>query len=143
MRKLRLWIVSSLFIFAVLAGCGDQNDVNSNNNSNNDTNNNAEVNNNEDEEIIVLTLSKNDGDEIVSEEEISINEGDILLDVLTEHFDVEHDGGYITSINDIEADESKKEAWFFFVNDEMAPVGAGEYELSANDKVNFDLQKWE
>jgi|SRR5690625_1874875 len=151
MRKLNFWIVSILFTFAILAGCGDQNNGNGNNNennnANNDVNNTSEVENNETEQneneaVIVVTLSKDDGEETISEEEIAIDEGDILLDVMTEHYDVEQEDGLITSINGIEADESNEEAWIYFVDDEMATVGAAEYELSADEKVRFDFQKW-
>ena len=39
--------------------------------------------------------------------------------------------------------EDEKKAWMFFVNDEMAEVGAADYELSPGDHVVFDLQSWE
>ena len=66
-----------------------------------------------------------------------------LLDVLKENFAVEESDGFITSIEGIEQDVDEKIGWIYFINDEMAMVGAAEYELEANDEVNFDLQEWE
>src|SRR5690625_1902091 len=102
MIKLYFSIVSIIFKFSILAGCGDQNNgnrnKNENHNANNDVNNTSDVENNETEQneneaVIVVTLSKDDGEETISEEEIAIDEGDILLDVMTEHYDVEQEDG--------------------------------------------------
>ncbi|WP_337020155.1 DUF4430 domain-containing protein [Oceanobacillus massiliensis] len=66
-----------------------------------------------------------------------------MLDVMEDNFFIERDGAYITSIERVSASEEDKTAWMYFVNDEMATVGADEYELSPGDKVVFDLQSWE
>ncbi|MGM8211648.1 DUF4430 domain-containing protein [Virgibacillus sp. W0430] len=95
------------------------------------------------EEIIEVTLSKDKGDQVLEEKEIPIEEGAILMDVMKDNFSVEEKGGFITSIQGIGPDEGEEKAWMYFVNDEMAMVGAAEYELSAGDKVTFDLQAWE
>lgn len=139
MRKIRLFFISVLSVFTILVGCADQNNNNSNNASEIDNN---DTNQEQNEAIIVVTLSKDDGDEVMSEEEVTINEGDILLDIMIEDFDAKHDNGFITSIDGIEADDPNEEGWLYYVNDEEAPVGAAEYELSADDKVRFDFQKW-
>src|SRR5699024_7226561 len=104
MRKLNFWIVSILFTFAILAGCSDQNNGNGKNNENHDANNeinntseveNNETEQNESEAVSGVTLSKDDGEETISEVEIAMDEGDRLLDVMTEHFDIEHDDSFI------------------------------------------------
>ena len=95
------------------------------------------------EEVITVTISKDEGEEVLSEKEIAIEENDILMDVMKENYDIEEDNGFITSIDGVAPEEGEEKAWMYFVNDEMAMVGAAEYELEAGDKIVFDLQAWE
>ena len=138
-----------IFQFAVIVmsvgllfGCSS--DENTNQNTSVSTNNSSQS-----EEVaedsVRITISINEGEEYVTEEVIQIEEGDILMDVMEENFYIEtaHDGQYITSIERVAASDEEKTAWMFFVNDEMATVGASEYELSPGDVVVFDLQPWE
>lgn len=97
----------------------------------------------EQEETVVITISKDEGEEVITTKEIPIQEGDLLMDVMKEHFTIEEENGFITSIEGIAPAEDEKKAWMYFVNGEMAMVGAAEYELSAGDEVTFDLQSWE
>lgn len=98
---------------------------------------------NDEEAKIVITISKDRGEEIIAQEEIAIEEGAILMDVLKENFDIEETGGLITAIEGISQDEEEEKYWIYTVNGEMAMVGANEYELEADDEVTFDLQAWE
>ncbi|MCM3396593.1 DUF4430 domain-containing protein [Oceanobacillus profundus] len=138
-----------IFQFAVIVmsvgllfGCSS--DENTNQNTSVSTNNSSQS-----EEVaedsVRITISINEGEEYVTEEVIQIEEGDILMDVMEENFYIEtaHDGQYITSIERVAASDEEKTAWMFFVNDEMATVGASDYELSPGDVVVFDLQPWE
>lgn len=109
----------------------------------NQTDSNTSEQTAEQEAVVVITISQDEGEEVLSTKEVSISEGDILMDVMKAHFDIEEDGGFITSIDGIAPKEDEKKAWMFFVNGDMAMVGAAEYELSAGDKVTFDLQSWE
>ncbi|MBR3120747.1 DUF4430 domain-containing protein [Oceanobacillus profundus] len=126
----------------LLFGCSS--DENTNQNTSVSTNNSSQS-----EEVaedsVRITISINEGEEYVTEEVIQIEEGDILMDVMEENFYIEtaHDGQYITSIERVAASDEEKTAWMFFVNDEMATVGASDYELSPGDVVVFDLQPWE
>jgi|SRR5699024_7417799 len=95
------------------------------------------------EETITVTISKDEGEEVIAEEEIEIDEGDILMDVMKDNFDIEEDGGFINSIDGVAPEEDEEKSWIYSVNDEMAMVGADEYELEADDDVVFDLQPWE
>ncbi len=49
---------------------------------------------------------------------------------------------YITEINGIIAQDSKKEYWAFFVNGKMAQVGAGSYKLKDRDKIEWQVKKY-
>ncbi|MEI3604706.1 DUF4430 domain-containing protein [Pseudogracilibacillus sp. SE30717A] len=127
-------VVSTLFL---LIGC-----------SNDSANTTQEENaNQETEEVqetqVLVTISKDEGKEILSEKEIQIEENEILMDVMKENFDIEEDGGFINSIDGVAPEEDEQKAWMYFVNDEMAMVGATEYELEDGDHVVFDLQAWE
>lgn len=95
------------------------------------------------EEVIKVTISKDEGEEVLSEKEIEIEENAILMDIMKENYDIEEDDGFITSIDGVAPEEGEEKAWMYFVNDEMAMVGAAEYELEAGDNVVFDLQAWE
>lgn len=138
MNKFVKWITMLMLLFA-LSACGSQD---------NQTNNNSEEINNEtteevNEQTVSITISMDEGEETISEKEVPIEDGAILMDIMKENFDVEESDGFITAIEGVEQNEEEKKAWMYFVNGEMAPVGANEYELSAGDEVSFDLQSWE
>lgn len=145
MNKWLMRLGSLLMIIGLLVGCGSNtNDQDITNNNQTEQNQNNDNNTSEiAEEVIVVTISKNENEEVITEKEIAIEEGAILLDVMKENFDIEEDDGFITSIDGVEQDIEAQMSWMYFVNEEMVPVGAGEYELSVGDKVNFDLQSWE
>ncbi|KGX85953.1 DUF4430 domain-containing protein [Pontibacillus litoralis] len=95
------------------------------------------------EESVQVVISKNKGEETLTDKTIEIEEGQTVYDVMANHFDIEDNNGFITSIDGVVAKEEEKQAWMYSVNDESAEVGAKDYELKAGDKVTFDLQKWE
>ncbi|WP_368651985.1 DUF4430 domain-containing protein [Ornithinibacillus sp. 4-3] len=137
MKKSLLQMLSLLITIMLLVGCSSTEE---NQNQTNDNSNNTEQSA---EEKAVITISQDEGDTVLTEKEVSFEEGAILMDVLKENFEIEETGGMITAVDGLEADESEKKAWMYFVNDEMPMVGAAEFELSAGDKVNLDLQSWE
>lgn len=145
MNKWLMRFGSLLMVIGLLVGCApDTNNQDVTNNNQTEQNQNNDHNISEvAEEIVTITISKDHNEEIITEKEVAIEEGAILLDVMKENFDIEEDDGFITSIDGVEQDFEAQMSWIYFVNDEMAPVGAGEYELSVGDKVNFDLQAWE
>lgn len=137
MKKGLLQMLSLLITIMLLVGCSSTEE---NQNQTNDNSNNTEQSA---EEKAVITISQDEGNTVLTEKEVSFEEGAILMDVLKENFEIEETGGMITAVDGLEADESEKKAWMYFVNDEMPMVGAAEFELSAGDKVNLDLQSWE
>lgn len=133
MKKWLTGLFAVLFLTGMLAGCSDAEE--------NNATQPAETT--ESEETVVITVSENEGEEVIAEEDVPIEEGDLLLDVMEEHFDVEHEDGFVTSINGVAPEEGEQRAWMYYVNDEMPMVGAAEYELEPGDEVVFDLQAWE
>ncbi|WP_010650728.1 DUF4430 domain-containing protein [Oceanobacillus massiliensis] len=141
MKKWMMQVAVIILGIGLLIGCSPEESTEGSNTSvsTNNTSQTEEV----PEDSVRITISINEGQESVNEQEIQIEEGEILLDVMEDNFFIERDGAYITSIERVSASEEDKTAWMYFVNDEMATVGADEYELSPGDKVVFDLQSWE
>ena len=91
------------------------------------------------EQAVHITISEDIGEEVLSEKDIEIEEGAILMDVLKDNYEIEEDGGFITGIDGVTAEDGEEKYWMYEVNGEMAEVGANEYELEAGDDVVFDL----
>ena len=144
MVLLKKWIsyVGVLFLsIGLLLGCSTDSSEQNNSNTRVSTNESSQE---LAEDEVRITISIDHGTEHVNEKSISIEEGDILLNVLEENFFIESDDSdFITSIERVEASDEEKTAWMYTVNGEMATVGAGDYELSPGDEVVFDLQSWE
>ncbi|WP_017472226.1 DUF4430 domain-containing protein [Amphibacillus jilinensis] len=91
---------------------------------------------------IEILISTNNQEEILNQDQLEVEDSAILLDVLKEHYEVEASSeGFITAIEGVEQYDDFY--WFYEVNQEEVFVGAGEYELSDGDEVNFDLHEWE
>ncbi len=54
----------------------------------------------------------------------------------------EGENAFVTVINGIEASESKKQFWAFYVNGKQAEVGAGSYILQDGDKIEWKLESY-
>ncbi|RKQ29244.1 DUF4430 domain-containing protein [Oceanobacillus halophilus] len=94
------------------------------------------------EETVTITISENEGETTITEKEVPVEEGAVLLDVMKENFEIEEQETFITSIDGKAPAEGEEKSWMFFINDEMPTVGAGDYELNPGDEVVFDLQAW-
>jgi len=139
MKKLLIALLS----LGILFGCS--NDPSTKESSNNNTE--KAVDKEEKAEIVTVVISKNNGEEIIDEKEIEIESGKevTVMDVMQENFELEtqFDGAFVASINGVAASEEEKTSWFYSVNGEEAMVGANEYKLEPEDKIEFDLHKWE
>jgi hypothetical protein len=78
-------------------------------------------------------------DEDAWEQRVEVEEGTTLLELMQELYDIEEEGGMITSIEGAAQDESRNAFWTFEVNDEQSSVGAGEYVLQNNDQIDWEL----
>lgn len=139
---LRLFTV--IVVLTLLVACGDEDSTNSSQQKEGQNSASEQSEQNE-QSIVHITLSEDKEAKVLEEKDVKIEDGDILLDVMKENFDVEvQEGGFISSINGINDDEGTlKKAWMFYVNGEMAMVGAGEVELKDGDEILFDFQSWE
>ncbi|WP_026771234.1 DUF4430 domain-containing protein [Sediminibacillus sp. JSM 1682029] len=139
MKKFLFSLFSLLFAAGIVTGCADQEQ----DTSNNDTAKTEQSGDSESQETVMVTISEDEGDNVIAEKEVEIEEGAILLDVMKENFEVEEADGFITSIEGVSQNEEKGKYWMYTVNGEMAEVGANEYELSPEDEVTFDLHAME
>ena len=133
MNKLYALMLAVLLTAGILSGCGTQKEEQAN-----------AVQEEEKQEVSVqIEISKNNGEEILADEELSVEEGATLMKVLEDNFEVEQSEGMINSIEGISANQDKKMAWMYTINGEEAQVGANDYELKQGDEIVFDYHSWE
>ena len=95
------------------------------------------------EEVTVMVTIQVDGKAVVENVELKAHEGDMLLDIMKEQFDVEEKDGFVTAIEGHQQDEAANKFWMFDINGEMAPVGAAEFKVSDQDNVLWKLEAFE
>lgn len=146
MKKIYTVLLAFIFALVVLSGCAatEQNTEEQSTQTEENGTPTEQTSESEQEEAITITISENNQEEIVAEEEVPVEEGEILYDVMEENFDIEAtEEGFITSIEGISQNEEEGKYWMYYVNGEMAEVGAQDYELEPGDEVTFDLQAME
>jgi hypothetical protein len=125
---MKKWLWSLLVVVVMLTGCGNA-----------EGNEVTEITDPIDVEIIISL--DHDAERLV-DETLTVNDGAVLLDVLTAHYDVEKTSeGFITSIEGHA--QTSSEFWLFDVNGTPSEVGAGDVELRDGDEIHFDLHAWE
>lgn len=129
--KLRKLLFAMILAVGVLVGCDS-------------TNVEPNVSEAEQAEIQVeIILSLENGEEIIAEEELAVEEGTNLMTVMEDNFEVVNDGGFISSINGIEAEDGQTYAWLYTINGEHAMTGAEDYIIEDGDVIEFDFHSWE
>ncbi|MFC7320736.1 DUF4430 domain-containing protein [Halobacillus campisalis] len=130
MEKLYKGFIFLLVSTALLAGCQEEATEGAGESAAEDT-------------TVEIEISENEGEEVISNEEYTVEEGTVLMELMEENYDVEQEGGFINSIEGIAPEEDEQKAWIYTINGEDASVGAHEYELEDGDEINFDYQSWE
>lgn len=138
MKQVLYVVLASVFLSISLAGCGSTN-------ATQPTTEEKQSSEEQKQEKVVITISKQNGEEVITEKEVAVKDGQTVMDVMKEHFDLEtgSGGGFITTIDGVKANAEEKMAWFYSVNGKEAEVGAKEYELKPGDTVTFDMHTWE
>jgi hypothetical protein len=76
-----------------------------------------------------------------------VTESDTVMRVLERKANIStrYGGGFVQSINGVEADESVERSldWFFYVNGVESTVGAADYSLHGGEAVWWDYRDWE
>ncbi|MEG0268385.1 MAG: DUF4430 domain-containing protein [Carnobacterium sp.] len=71
--------------------------------------------------------------------ELKFEEGQNLLEVMKENYDVTDKDGFISDIEGYEQDEKEGKYWLYTINGEQATVGAADYELEDQDIIEWNL----
>lgn len=133
-------LLLAMLVAITLAACGGQNDAETKQTTE-QTEAGTQSSENKEQSVVIELIKEK---ESVEKKEITIEEDDILMDVLKENFEIKEDKGFITSIDGIHAEKGKenKYGWLYEVNGKMADVGAADYKLKPGDKVTFEFQKF-
>ncbi len=75
-----------------------------------------------------------------------ISKGKTALDLLEKYSKVGLQGNgvnaFVTTIDGLTADASKRKYWAFYVNGKLADVGAGSYKLQNGDKIVWKIESY-
>lgn len=137
MKNKFIFITSLLLLVVILAACS-KDDENSNTSvSTNESGQTEEIG----ENAVRITISLNDGEQFVNEQEVEIEEGEVLLNILEDTFFVEtNEEDVVTSIERMQVDEEENTTWVLFVNDEQLDTPAKDYTVTGGEKITLDLQ---
>lgn len=92
---------------------------------------------------VEIIISVENGEELIAEENLAIEKGKNLMEVMEENFDIVNDGGFISAINEIKPEDGEPYAWFYTINGEYAQTGAEDYIIEDGDVIEFDFHSWE
>jgi len=104
------------------------------------------------EPAVTLRVTREFGAVRMTEKSIPVQAGDTVIDVLKRSglpLKTGYNGGFVESIDGVASEyqpgnpASKKRDWFFYVNGQMADVGAAEFAVYAGDIVWWDFHSWE
>lgn len=133
MKKKKLVVLCMIFFFGLLAACSD--DATNSRVTTNNTGSNLG------DDMVRLTISLGDGAQFINEQEVEIEEGANLLEVLEKTFYVEtNDEGVIRSIERQKVDPEKENKWVLIVNDEPTNTPPKDFILTGGQRITFDLQ---
>lgn len=81
----------------------------------------------------------------VNDKEILTEDAEISKDGLEKYLEEKHqakfENGMMTELAGISQDKDKNQYWMYYVNDQMAEVGIGDYEVKEGDKIEFRFEQ--
>ncbi len=98
---------------------------------------------------IRVTVCKDFGKVVMKDADFGIRKNSSAMDALREvaEVDTAYGGGFIQAVDGVasqyEGGTGRKRDWFFYVNGQMADVGAGAYQVREGDWLIFDFHNWE
>ncbi|SHH23137.1 DUF4430 domain-containing protein [Tepidibacter thalassicus] len=129
MRKLSVFFICIILMFSLI-GCKDES-----------VSSNQKVN---------LIVSKHFGNEEVYNQELDFKNDSSIMEIMEENLDIEtaYGGGFVSSINGIKSGftgskNKKKLDWFYYVNGNLAQIGADDYYLNPGDIIIWDYHNWD
>ncbi|NPV58642.1 MAG: DUF4430 domain-containing protein [Actinobacteria bacterium] len=96
-----------------------------------------------------VTVCRDFGKEVLKDEAIEVREASSAMEALQAVAEVEtaYGGGFIQAVDGVasqyDGGAGRKADWFFYVNGQMADVGARAYEAREGDWLLFDFHSWE
>ena len=134
MKKIFITLFSVLTL--LLAGCAGTNNAIEQPTTNTEQNETQEV---------TITLVKDNGEEVISEKTIKLEEGETLMEIMSRNFELttEYNDSFITAINGISNDDTSSYYWIYTINGEEVLKGANEITLNPGDTVEFNYAKYE
>lgn len=100
---------------------------------------------------LLLSVTHNFGSSNVFNQNVAVGDGQSLIDLMREHFDVEtaYGGGFVNSINGTKSaytDKSvftrKKIDWFYYSNGSVGAIGADALQPKPGDTIWWDYHAW-
>jgi hypothetical protein len=93
-----------------------------------------------------VTINPGAESQVLSVQDLEIEEGSSALDATKQVADVETSGegemAFVTSIDGKEADQAKKEFWELVINGKSSQVGAGVYKVKSGDEIKWQISKF-
>lgn len=76
-----------------------------------------------------------------TDQKVTFETGENLLEVLQKTFEVKEEKGFITEIEGRKQNQAEQKYWLFTIDGESATKGAAEIELKPGQKIVFNLAK--
>lgn len=99
-----------------------------------------------------VTVTRSFGSEVISDQAVEMRPGDDAMRTLQKVAEVRtaYGGGFIEAVNGLESrygggrgTAGEKLDWFFYVNGQMADMGAAAYQVREGDWLIFDYHRWD
>lgn len=125
------FILVSILTLLVIGGCSSTNDQ-------------TTVTSTSQTEIaeISIEVSLVKEDEVFEEKTLNVAAESNLMEVMQANFELEEEGGMITSIDGIAQDADESFFWTYMINDEMVNTGAKDTKVHEGDKIVFTYSKF-
>ncbi|MBS6106777.1 DUF4430 domain-containing protein [Anaerococcus sp.] len=137
MKKINKYFLSLLTVTTLtFTGCGNQATTEQKDTT---TTQQTEANNPETTDV-EISIKDTVNDKEILTEDAKIDENG-LKDYLEKNHKAVFEDGMMTELEGIKQDEKEDQYWMYYVNDEMADVGIGDYVPKAGDEIEFRFEK--
>ncbi len=137
MKKINKYFLSLLTVTTLtFTGCGNQSTTEQKDTT---TTQQTEANNPETTDV-EISIKDTVNDKEILTEDAKIDENG-LKDYLEKNHKAVFEDGMMTELEGIKQDEKECQYWMYYVNDEMADVGIGDYVPKSGDEIEFRFEK--
>jgi hypothetical protein len=93
------------------------------------------------EDAVRITVSLDEGQQFINEQEVQIESGANLLEVMDETFFIETNEEQEIITIERQGSEEEDTTWNLYINDEPSDTLAKDYTITGGEKIVFDLHK--